>query len=957
MNDSTVKSLAIADKKVQKPGGCVGIFFQLIDWKRRLSKKKLFSKKLLPPARAKKFRGDEKMPSSKLHLIANENSGGFPSARKSGNHGVIVDQKSEMRVPSLVARLMGLESIPSAQRDKSKKALCSDSCGDGKKESLANHFELDRQGVDLEVGVVKHDSRPQKLQKTGACERKAVTRFGPEALHIRSVLSRAKKYNHQHHHPKLASPLKSPRITSGKSASRSSRLIGAATKILEPGLQARSRAKGSLTYPASMYPPKTGIVTNGAGNKSVVMQNQSCYDATTTKPLMGQTSCKNCGNLLDVIDSKPVVGGQPAFPPPIVSDVITATSMVSSQKVGKSLTPSHGQERDIVLLRSQEKLISLVTEDEGKNNAQQSWNEAASATRRMPMPHEGPAKWNSSCQPLRGLEDNASSFALKHKTQTQEQILSSERYSSGSTMSNVHVKRVSSSASTMSGSGTKDFVALNRSLSGRTRMRSPTKMDNSKFDLEKKPCNRQHNSLSHVRTLERKRRIPNVTQLEGTASVNSVGVKQKNLHSNAVGGKRRDFDSSSSNSSNVKNERDGQGETKKVHDNKIKDVVSFTFNSPLRQKIGILAEKEETSSDNERRTYFQRPSPLKIDALGAFLEQKLKELTSQENEELATGALPEKSSTMILQELISALSSEHLICHGGHMFNENCGFHCGAKQECLLGTSFNGNHLSPGSVLEASFSSSSLDESSGHGFHPDSMNYSHGQLEQLEHDTELVDSATSFNKGRIVEILTDLVNQIPRALQCLYSFGTQLTRSKLNNMKDVLLNAELVLGIATDHNEDEVPQLLIYQFLLHELDTMAGDAMWTEFNGFMGREDSKQREKLKGFVFDCVMEYLESNCCQYFYSGFKVWIKLPLCIKAEMLAQEVKREIKNWAGMAGMVPDKIIEWEMSHSLGKWTNFDIEAFEAGVDIDGDILQILVDEIVEDLGGCKQSSISF
>jgi len=40
-------------------------------------------------------------------------------------------------------------------------------------------------------------------------------------------------------------------------------------------------------------------------------------------------------------------------------------------------------------------------------------------------------------------------------------------------------------------------------------------------------------------------------------------------------------------------------------------------------------------------------------------------------------------------------------------------FQYGGKQERILGTSCNGNHLSPGSVLEASFSSSSLDESSG----------------------------------------------------------------------------------------------------------------------------------------------------------------------------------------------------------------------------------------------------
>lgn len=251
-----------------------------------------------------------------------------------------------------------------------------------------------------------------------------------------------------------------------------------------------------------------------------------------------------------------------------------------------------------------------------------------------------------------------------------------------------------------------------------------------------------------------------------------------------------------------------------------------------------------------------------------------------------------------------------------------------------------------------------LDLISVHGFHPDSINSSHDQLEQLEHDDELLDSATSFNKGRIGKILTDIVNQIPKALQCLYSFRTQFTRSNLNNLNDIFLNTELVLGTATDHNENEVPQLLIYRFLLDELDTMACDAMWTDFSGFLGCEDSKKRKELKGFIFDCVMEYLESNCSQYFYSGFKVWRKLPLCIKAEMLGQEVKREMMKWACMAGMLPDEIIEWEMSHSLGKWTDFDIEAFEAGADIDGDILQILVDEVVEDLlGGCKNSSISF
>lgn len=45
----TLSSLAITEKRTHRPGGCVGIFFQLFDWNRRFAKKKLFSKKLLPP--------------------------------------------------------------------------------------------------------------------------------------------------------------------------------------------------------------------------------------------------------------------------------------------------------------------------------------------------------------------------------------------------------------------------------------------------------------------------------------------------------------------------------------------------------------------------------------------------------------------------------------------------------------------------------------------------------------------------------------------------------------------------------------------------------------------------------------------------------------------------------------------------------------------------------------------
>lgn len=245
--------------------------------------------------------------------------------------------------------------------------------------------------------------------------------------------------------------------------------------------------------------------------------------------------------------------------------------------------------------------------------------------------------------------------------------------------------------------------------------------------------------------------------------------------------------------------------------------------------------------------------------------------------------------------------------------------------------------------------SSIFDLIPGHGFHPRSINCPYDQPERLEHVANHLDSAASVNTGKIgCKILTKLVYRIDKILQSLDSFWPRLTESKMDHMKEVIFIAELILGNVTRNNEEGVlPQLLISCILLDELN-MATDATQRNFN----------RSQLKGFLFDCVIEYLESNCCQNYYGVFKswcAWTKVPLCMKAEILVQEVKSEIKKWECIAGMEPDQIIDCEMSHSLGKWTDFDIEAFEAGVDIGGDVLQILVNEIVEELVHFRHGTI--
>ncbi|CAI9276598.1 unnamed protein product [Lactuca saligna] len=604
MSDSasvTASSLAVTENKPRRTGGCVGIFFQLFDWNRRFAKKKLFSKRLLPPDRAKeaskKFGGDEKRP--KLKLIADENSGGFPNMNKNGvstcNNGV--------QTPSLVARLMGLESMPSSvNRDKlhNHKAICN-------KEESENE-------------TTRQDFRPQKLQKTMA-DRRSVTRFGAEALQLKNVLSRSKKHHHHHHHhPKLASPVKT---TTHHSRKNTSRLIGAASRILET----RNKSKFAITYPHSVRTERMKLKSENP-----------------------EASCKNCD----------------------------------------------------------------------------------------------------------AVSDN-----------------------------------------------TKDFVALNRSLSGQTRSRAPGKVEDTKRNNLVSRGQKRHS------TQMRK-------QGEGynvSASCNGKQMRQEHQGQNGNGTMFR-FSSPMKNTCEKVEKRRNQNQN-----------VSYC--------------KSKTTSSRKRLTSNQIDKfPLLTgDSLGALLEAKLNELTSQTS--------TKRTTVHIFQELLCALNKENPLPQNDVFCLQTNSEKSGYK---------NSNHLSPGSVLEASFSndsccSSSLEDSSGRMQHTDSTKYSYDE--------------SKFQNSELVDTLAEI--------------------------------------------------------------------MWTKFGNFFGYENAKTRYQVKRFVFDCLIEYLDSNCG---VMGSKV------------LIDEVMEEVMRWMDFIGLNADEVAERDMSYSLVKLLDFEVECREIGGRIEGDLVNMLVDEIVYD-----------
>ncbi|KAJ6371046.1 hypothetical protein OIU77_001538 [Salix suchowensis] len=933
MNETAGTCLAITEKKAHRPGGCVGIFFQLLDWNKRFAKKKLFSRKLLPAARAKqplkKFGEDEKRPKTKLHLIADENEGVFPNVKKNGNcNGDMVVQKHEMRAPGLVAKLMGLDSLPAAHRDKHKKGSNSVDC-DVTEEKFVDkcHCGFDRDGLNMVKGSTKVESRPQKLQKTGQFERRAVTRFGAEALQIKGVLSRSRK----HHHPKLAPPVKSPKISSSKTATRTSRLIDVATRILEPGLQATNRAKSALTYSSSMnYCPREVLTEDiGIMLPNIVKQQdiEDCNEGVG-KSLTGKTSYKNSSNLFDAVDSRPNFKEQQFVCPSTSSNYMSSHKSEMTKPRLPTSTPD--QERNVIYQRHWDQQSIAVKQQDNTGVTSQT------ITVIKPLSQEGQSQRQFRSHQRRPQQQESSSFTFEQRIQTQnETFVSRNRTPPRAKINNLQSRRASSATNAIS--GVTDFVALNRSIISRGQPRASTLAGNSVIDKDRKVCSKRDDSLSPLKSPVRKRRTVSVNaRVESTGFANPMSTRQGNTKSYSVSRKEVASSSRSMDCACIKN-RSLNGECNKNNCCREGDV-SCTFNSPLRHtnfvSMGLKERGHQIDKnasyqrrlvldENDGKTSLQNELPLKGDALSTILEQKLKELASQEEDEMISGSShPKRSTAMILQELIFALTANQPMSPRAHVFNadKTCEKE-GKIRRNSAGISLDGDHLSPGSVLEASFSndscfSSSLDDSSGCRMLLDSMDYSYDQPQPVVIDADHLDCATSLIQGRT---------------------GSKIATDLLNHVSEILLSINLA---------DRMKRSLIGPFLLDGHEALAG-AMWKNLNCLLGFEDSKDGNQLKWFLLDCVIECLDSKYSRQCYSGFKAWKRIPSCMNVEMLIQEIGEEVRRWSGFAGMIPDEIIDWEMSNSLGKWTDFEIEGFETGAEIDWDILQTLVEEIAVDL----------
>ncbi|KAG4916807.1 hypothetical protein JHK87_054364 [Glycine soja] len=101
-------------------------------------------------------------------------------------------------------------------------------------------------------------------------------------------------------------------------------------------------------------------------------------------------------------------------------------------------------------------------------------------------------------------------------------------------------------------------------------------------------------------------------------------------------------------------------------------------------------------------------------------------------------------------------------------------------------------------------------------------------------------------------------------------------------------------------------------------------------------------------IFDCASELLELRCKEAFVGTCKAWSGWMMLIQRKSwMAEELYKELLGFRSMEEVMVDELVTKDMSSGCGKWLDFDVEAFEEGLEIEGDILSHLINELVSDL----------
>lgn len=219
--------------------------------------------------------------------------------------------------------------------------------------------------------------------------------------------------------------------------------------------------------------------------------------------------------------------------------------------------------------------------------------------------------------------------------------------------------------------------------------------------------------------------------------------------------------------------------------------------------------------------------------------------------------------------------------------------------------------------------------------------YSSMQSEEVSNFPPINESVSLENKVNWSEKSSNTVVEESLAikqlsgLSILVDFTKSTSNIELEYVNDILSNAELMAE----------------EFVVGETDKVIMPNMFDVLeNKNNGAENYKEYSKLERKVlFDSVSECLELRCRQAFVGSCKAWPRWVASVQRKSwLAEELYKEMLGFKSMEEEVMvDELVSKDMSTGCGRWLDFDIEAFEEGLDVELDIVTYLINELVSDL----------
>ncbi|KAL2459692.1 hypothetical protein Fot_54436 [Forsythia ovata] len=895
------------EKQGSKSGGYVGGFLQMFDWNAK-SRKKLFSSKSdLPEHSKQKKICDGNLPMTRLHMLDDDLMAARSSIKGSSDYScassVTDEDFSGTKYPGVVGRLMGLDSLPKSNISDSYRTPLYDT------QSLPDVHYRPKNLNCFQDHEIMHSSSLHELPARNVLElkyqkliSKPIEKFQTEILPPKSAKSIPITHN------KLLSPIKSANFIPPEDAAH---IMEAAARIIEPGHQTTAKAK---TVRSSSVP----LRVQDLKEKVQDPRKPSKRSKASEKPseyLKGQPRTKS---LSESLDSKSLR---------VFTDSEECSSGVKS--TGKSISlalqaKANVQKREGLNASGSRTLVSQNEQNEFTQNPLfKSQPSRQKSMLKKPATHNGSRVFRQNnqkqnCVAERGKSPSVKPFASN--SQGGGKALSGDSSSARKKNSNKLVET--------------------------------SKVGSRRLSLDSKDDRTDLSHSSSEKVICKKRSTDGGYRNEKNQAAHNtmIDINRKMIRSSAL--------------------VDGPISWDKENRRKGTDVVSFTFTAPMTRsgpgsesstEVGDKCKRTLESLDGLNVSKFSFPGHniLRGDALSTLLEQKLKELTRvvefpQHRAETAS------SSSLNFQDFVPGMndSTASTLLHDGktkdgiHKYNpvSQCdsnfsvdpqGFktrnQCQSVQE---EADHRGSMVSeaknlldpwlpsPVSVLEqSSFEESccsldTVDSNSTTGSRQCSSvkaqevlgMYSLKKFIPTEGDAELSDSASSISLP-----VTD----------CGMS-----TKWERIYVKEVLCNIELMFK---DYALGQAREI-INPNIFDQLESRKGMLNGYDLVPIINRR----------LLFDCVSECLESKCRGYVGGGCKIWAQgVSVVRRKERLAQEVYSEILGWRSMGDYMVDELVDKDMSSRYGRWLDFEIEAFELGVEIEDQVLNSLLDEVVADI----------